>query len=123
MSDEVKQGDDMATPEEQARMNSREHLWRQALWAGFAHQDQMVKTLQSGGMPWVLDFAPLNREERVFVMGALCKSWFPDMTDEAERECFQYLGQLYGVQHSLKRMKQRKKVMDRIVEWRKRHAH
>ncbi len=122
MSD-VKPESEIATTEEQARLNSREHLWRQALWAGFAHQEMVVKQLQDGKLPWVHDFAPLNREERVFVMGALCKSWFPDMTDEAEKECFQYLGHLYGVQHTAKRMVQRKKVMDRIIKWRQRHAH
>jgi hypothetical protein len=123
MSEQTSPPDDLATTEEQARMNSREHLWRQALWAGFAHQEMLVKDLQGGKMPWVHDFAPLNREERVFSVGALCKSWFPDMTEEAEKECFQYLGQLYGVQNSLKRMKQRKKVMDRIIDWRMRHGH
>lgn len=114
---------DTMNEEEQRRANSREHLWRHAMWSAIAHQQDVVKTLQDGGMPWVHEFAPLNREERVFVMGALCKMWFPDMTEEAEKECFQYLGAVYGVQNNVKKMTRSKKIFDRVMEWRKRHAH
>lgn len=115
--------DGMMNEEEQRRSNSREHLWRQAMWSAIAHQKDVVDALQQGGMPWVQDFAPLNREERVFVMGALCKMWFPDMTEEAEKQCFQYLGAVYGVQNNVKKMARSKKIFDRVMEWRKRHGH
>jgi hypothetical protein len=109
MSDEVKQGDEAMTDEEKAKANSREHLWRAALWAGFAHQEMVVSDLQSMRRPWFNELAPLTTEERVFIVGQLCKAWFPEMTDERERQAFRLLGRLYGVKKNrmVRRMERR----------------
>ena len=81
----------------QERANPRESLWRAALWAGFTHQETCVKALRAGKIPWFSELAPLSPEERVYVMGQLCKQWFPDMTGETEKEAFAALGKMYGV--------------------------
>jgi hypothetical protein len=98
----------VATPEEKARMNSREHLIRAALWAGFTHQEQLVALFSVGLRPWFNELSPLMPEERMLVMGQLCKVWYPEMTPDQERDAFRMLGQMYGV-------KKRKRMM--------RHAH
>ena len=77
--------------------SKRESLYRAALWQGFVHQDACVNALRAGKVPWFSELAPLSPEERVFVIGQLCKQWFPDMTGDAEREAFLTLGKMYGV--------------------------
>lgn len=109
MSDET--APEVATPEEKERMNSREHLWRAALWAGFAHQARIVELLQSGQVPWFNELAPLTRPERVFVMAQLCKQWFPDMVGENEKRVLQMLGVMYGI---VKDAKKRSKQIRRL---------
>jgi hypothetical protein len=97
MSDpEVKTGSEVMTEEEQKRVNSREHLWRAALWAGFAHGEQIVNALRNNQRPWFNELAPLTTEERVFIMGQVCKYFFPEMTGENETQAFRLLGKLYG---------------------------
>lgn len=75
----------------------RDPLYHAALWAGFVHQDACVEALRAGKVPWFSELAPLSPEERVFVVGQLCKQWFPDMTGDAEKEAFLTLGRMYGV--------------------------
>ena len=94
---EIKHDDKAMTEEEQKRVNSREHLWRAALWAGFAHGEQIVMALQNNQRPWFNELAPLTAEERVFIMGQICKQFFPEMTGENEKKAFLMLGKLYGV--------------------------
>lgn len=94
---EIKHDDKAMTEEEQQRVNSREHLWRAALWAGFAHGEMIVQALQNMKTPWYAELAPLTTEERVFIVGQVCKQFFPDMTDENEKKAFLMLGKLYGV--------------------------
>jgi hypothetical protein len=94
---------EIATPEEQKRMNSREHLWRAAMWAGFTHQEACIKALQSGKIPWFSELAPLTSEERVYIMGTLCKRWFPEMSGEAEADAWRTLRRMYGVKNRTKR--------------------
>jgi hypothetical protein len=91
------QGASMSVETEETKVSPRESLWRAALWAGFAHQDACVKALQSGKVPWFSELAPLSPEERVYIVGQLCKQWFPDMTGETEKEAFATLGRMYGV--------------------------
>lgn len=100
MSDDVKQGEDVMTEEEQARANSREHLWRAAMWAGFAHAEEVVAALKAGQRPWFNELAPLNVNERVFVMTQICKYFFPEMTGENEIKAVKMLGKLYGVKRT-----------------------
>lgn len=100
---EQKPVEEVATPDEQARMNSREHLWRAALWAGFTHQQACVEALQSGKVPWFLELAPLTSEERVYIVGTLCKQWYPEMSGEAEAEAWRTLRQMYRVKARTKR--------------------
>lgn len=109
MSDEVKQGEQMMSDEEAKRANSREHLWRAALWAGFAHQEMIVDDLRAMRRPWYGELAPLTTEERVFIIGQLCKAWYPEMTDERERQAFRLLGKLYGAKKNrvVRRMERR----------------
>jgi len=97
MSDEIKQGDEVMTDEEKAKANSREHLWRSALWAGFAHGEMIVESLRANKTPWYAELGPLTTEERVFVVGQICKYFFPEMTGENEAQAFRILGKLYGV--------------------------
>jgi len=97
MSDEIKQGDEVMTDEERAKANSREHLWRSALWAGFAHGEMIVESLRANKTPWYAELGPLTTEERVFVVGQICKYFFPEMTGENEAQAFRILGKLYGV--------------------------
>jgi hypothetical protein len=94
---EIKHDDKAMTEEEKQRVNSREHLWRAALWAGFAHAEQIITALRNHQRPWFNELAPLTAEERVFIMGQICKYFFPEMTDENERKAFLMLGKLYGV--------------------------
>lgn len=100
---EQKSIEEVATPDEQARMNSREHLWRAAMWAGFTHQQTCVEALQSGKVPWFSELAPLTSEERVYIMGTLCKRWYPEMSGEAEAEAWRALRQMYRVKTRTKR--------------------
>lgn len=79
------------------QINPREPVWRAALWAGFVNQESCVTALRAGKMPWFSELAPLSPEERVYVMGQLCKQWFPAMTGETEKEAFATLGKMYGV--------------------------
>lgn len=106
---EVKQGEEAMTEAEQQKANSREHLWRAALWAGFAHMEMIVTALQTNRMPWFAELAPLTTEERVFVIGQICKQAFPEMTDEAEHKAFLMLGKMYGVKKNrvMRRMERR----------------
>lgn len=97
---EVKQGEESMTPEEQTPVNSREHLWRAALWAGFAHGEEIVAALKESKRPWWNELAPLTIEERVFIVGQICKYFFPEMTGENEKKAFKMLGRLYGVSKS-----------------------
>lgn len=97
MSDEVKTGEEQMTPEEERRANSREHLWRAALWAGFAHGEAIIDALKASKTPWFGELAPLTTEERVFVIAQICKFYYPEMTGENEAQAFKLLGRLYGV--------------------------
>ena len=94
---EVKTGDEVMTEEEQAKANSREHLWRAALWAGFAHGEMIIESLRASKTPWYSELGPLTTEERVFVIAQICKYYFPDMTGDNEAQAFKMLGKLYGV--------------------------
>jgi hypothetical protein len=89
--------DQVSESQEQKQVNGREPLWRAALWAGFTHQEECVSALRNGKAPWFSELAPLTTEERVYIMGQLCKSWFPDMDAEQERDAFRMLGRMYGV--------------------------
>lgn len=100
MSDNIKHDDAAMTDEEQARVNSREHLWRAAMWAGFAHAEEVVAALKAGQRPWFNELAPLNVNERVFVMTQICKYFFPEMTGENEKKAVTMLGKLYGVKRT-----------------------
>lgn len=97
MSSEVKSGDENMTEGEQQRANSREHLWRAALWAGFAHGEMIIESLKANKTPWYAELSPLTTEERVFVVGQICKFFYPEMVGENEHKAFQLLGKLYGV--------------------------
>lgn len=77
--------------------SKREALYREALWKGFVNQETCVAALRAGKVPWFSELAPLSPEERVFVIGQLCKQWFPDMTGDAEKQAFLTLGKMYGV--------------------------
>ena len=97
MDSEIKHDDAAMTEEEKAKVNSREHLWRAALWAGFAHGEMILEALRASKTPWYAELGPLTTEERVFVIGQICKFYFPDMTGENETQAFRMLGKLYGV--------------------------
>lgn len=88
MSDESK---------EEQKPNPREALWRAALWAGFGHGEMIIESLRAQKTPWYAELGPLTTEERVFVIGQICKWYFPDMTGENESQAFKMLGKLYGV--------------------------
>jgi hypothetical protein len=94
---EVKTGDEAMTDEEKAKANSREHLWRAALWAGFAHGEMIIESLRASKTPWYSELGPLTTEERVFVIAQICKYYFPEMTGDNEAQAFKMLGKLYGV--------------------------
>lgn len=97
MSNEIKHDDAAMTEEDQRRVHSREHLWRAALWAGFAHGEMIIESLRANKTPWFAELGPLTTEERVFVVGQICKFYFPDMTGDNESQAFRMLGKLYGV--------------------------
>lgn len=97
MSDEKLTEEQTATPEEKERMNSREHLWRAALWAGFANQAALVEALRAGMRPWFGELAPLTVEERVYVMAQLIRQWYPEMDKEREQQAMRLLCKMYGV--------------------------
>ena len=100
MSDVIKTGEESMTTEEQVRVNSREHLWRSALWAGFAHGEEIIQALKDGKRPWFNELAPLDVHERVFIMSQICKYFFPEMTGENEKNAVKMLGKLYGVKRT-----------------------
>ena len=97
MSDNIKHDDAAMTEEEKAKVNSREHLWRSALWAGFAHGEMIVESLRASKTPWYSELGPLTTEERVFVIAQICKYFFPEMSGENEAQAFRMLGKLYGI--------------------------
>jgi hypothetical protein len=77
-------------------VGSRERLWRNALIAGMSYQVDIIEALQSGKRPWFGELAPLTPHECVLVVAQLCKEWFPEMTDEKEKQALQLLTQMYG---------------------------
>lgn len=105
------------------RPHPREPLWRAALWAGFAHQEQIVTLLQAGKTPWFTELSPLTRSERVFIMAQLCKAWFPEMLPEGEKSAVQMLGAMYGVVDDMKKRSKKIKRLRTAISWEKPHGH
>jgi hypothetical protein len=95
MSDDVVSTDKQ--PQEiSSSKHPRQHLWHAAFWAGVKYGDVVVEGLQQGHRVWFSELAPLTVEERVLVMGALCKRLFQNVTDENQGAMYAHLVMMYG---------------------------
>jgi hypothetical protein len=96
MSDEQDVVVSSDVPEVQPPIHARAALWHAAFWAGVKYKDVVVEALQQGHRVWFTELAPLTIEERILVMGSLCKQLFEGMTEDAERDMYAVLVKMYG---------------------------
>lgn len=93
--------DDVVSTDEQPQdisdtKHPRQHLWHAAFWAGVKYSPTVIEGLQQGCRVWFTELAPLTVEERVLVMGALCKHLFDNVTEENQGAMYAHLVAMYG---------------------------